>query len=55
LSRPCLARRLEAQIAALGAVLEEGKARRHKHNMADLNKRNADRNFKVGRYMHPCL
>lgn len=37
---------LESQIAALDAALEEAKGRRRGHNMAELNKRNADLNFK---------
>ncbi|KAL4425311.1 hypothetical protein ABPG75_009327 [Micractinium tetrahymenae] len=37
---------LESQIAALDAALEEAKGKRKGHNMAELNKRNADLNFK---------
>lgn len=41
-----VAAELEAQIATLDAVLEEVKGRRRGHSMAELNKRNADANFK---------
>lgn len=35
-------------MAQLEAGLAGGKGQRRGHNMADLNKRNADMNFKVG-------
>ncbi|KAI3434930.1 hypothetical protein D9Q98_002984 [Chlorella vulgaris] len=41
-----MAAQLESQIAQLEGRLGAGKGTRQKHNMADLNKRNSDMNFK---------